>query len=339
MRVAVRGVRGVQCSPCVAGYLKLVGDICQVQVRTVPSQILILPSYPTPPTFHNLGQVSLEPYRAASREIMEVLQEHGLCEKMSVDEVFLDVTTAVRQRRRRRCEEALAQKRSEPSPDIRGSPLASAADALSAHTGFSSPTATAAHPNGSTEPGIHATPASPWGHATPLPSASELPPPPSDFAAHADDASTGCPGCDGDYRLLRELHALQPHLQPDEYVFTAKGDGSPATCGWFSSKPRAPADLTPAQEAELNRRESREAAAATHVVGYAGGRLAEGFVPQSAAEWDLLEGPLLAAEVRRDVYWRTGYAMSAGISYNKLLSKIGSGMHKPGQQTLIIEQQ
>lgn len=27
--------------------------------------------------------------------------------------------------------------------------------------------------------------------------------------------------------------------------------------------------------------------------------------------------------------------MSAGIAHNKLLSKIGSGFHKPGQQTLI----
>jgi nucleotidyltransferase/DNA polymerase involved in DNA repair len=275
---------------------------------------------------------------------MEVLQEHGLCEKMSVDEVFLDVTTAVRQRRRRRCEETLARKHATSRTAPKQSPdawenSATAAGALTSPADCSSPSAQPAHPNGSPVPGTHATPSLPRGHAAAKLRCAGESVPPSEFDAHADDTSIGCPGCDGDCRLLSELHALQPHLPPDEYVFTAKGDSSPATCGWFSSKPRAPADLTAMQEAELNRRESRDAAAATHVVGYDGGRLAEGFVPQSAAEWDLLEGALLAAEVRRDVYWRTGYAMSAGVSYNKLLSKIGSGMHKPGQQTLILQQQ
>ena len=257
--------------------------------------------------------MSLEPYRAASREIIGVLQEHGLCEKMSVDEVYLDVTAAAKERRRRRCAAhrsavaSVAPAESASAVVVRPAPPALSPTGEDSCDSFDDADADGDGDGGAT---IGRSSSSSGGKA--------------------------CPGCDADRALLRELHALHGALPPDEYVFTARGDGSPATCGWFSTKPRAPKAMTPAEAAELNRRESREAGAATHVEGFDGGRLAAGFVPASAAEWDLVEGALLAAEVRRDVYWRTGYAMSAGISYNKQLSKIGSGRNKPGQQTLIL---
>ena len=50
----------------------------------------------------------------------------------------------------------------------------------------------------------------------------------------------------------------------------------------------------------------------------------------------LAAGCVLAARLRGHVLRELGYSCSAGISGNKLLAKLGSGLHKPGQQTALF---
>jgi len=48
-------------------------------------------------------------------------------------------------------------------------------------------------------------------------------------------------------------------------------------------------------------------------------------------------GAAVVAELRQAVFEELGFTCSAGISTNKLLSKLVSGMYKPNQQTLVID--
>lgn len=48
-------------------------------------------------------------------------------------------------------------------------------------------------------------------------------------------------------------------------------------------------------------------------------------------------GAAVVAKLRQDVFEELGFTCSAGISTNKLLSKLVSGMYKPNQQTLVID--
>jgi DNA polymerase iota len=51
----------------------------------------------------------------------------------------------------------------------------------------------------------------------------------------------------------------------------------------------------------------------------------------------LIRGSILAERIRNDVRERCGgYTLSAGISFNKFLSKIACGLHKPNDQTIIF---
>ncbi len=52
-------------------------------------------------------------------------------------------------------------------------------------------------------------------------------------------------------------------------------------------------------------------------------------------EAELAAGALHIAALRRAVTERLGYTCSAGIGHSKLLAKLGSGLHKPAQQTLV----
>eukprot|EP00924_Labyrinthula_sp_SR-Ha-C_P002802 augustus_masked-scaffold_13-processed-gene-7.55-mRNA-1 protein AED:0.06 eAED:0.06 QI:0/-1/0/1/-1/1/1/0/494 len=56
-------------------------------------------------------------------------------------------------------------------------------------------------------------------------------------------------------------------------------------------------------------------------------------------ELNLLCGAIIVAEIRRTVKKETGYTLSAGISHNKLLSKLVSGRHKPNKQTVLFRSQ
>eukprot|EP00884_Botryococcus_braunii_P006782 jgi/Botrbrau1/16104/Bobra.7_2s0069.1 len=55
----------------------------------------------------------------------------------------------------------------------------------------------------------------------------------------------------------------------------------------------------------------------------------------SEFERRLAVGAGLACRLRGAVFQQLGYTMSGGIASNKLLAKIGSGMHKPNQQTVV----
>lgn len=55
-------------------------------------------------------------------------------------------------------------------------------------------------------------------------------------------------------------------------------------------------------------------------------------------DWDdvcLLVGSMYMRDIRKAVFSRLGYTCSAGISRNKILSKLGSSRHKPARQTII----
>ena len=49
----------------------------------------------------------------------------------------------------------------------------------------------------------------------------------------------------------------------------------------------------------------------------------------------LLLGARLVARIRKAIQIETGFTMSAGISHNKMLSKLASSKHKPNKQTLV----
>ncbi|KAG2498947.1 hypothetical protein HYH03_003137 [Edaphochlamys debaryana] len=60
-----------------------------------------------------------------------------------------------------------------------------------------------------------------------------------------------------------------------------------------------------------------------------------------AAAWDpherlLLAGALVTAQLRAAVSAELGFTCSAGVSHYKLLAKLGSGLHKPNQQTVVL---
>lgn len=57
-------------------------------------------------------------------------------------------------------------------------------------------------------------------------------------------------------------------------------------------------------------------------------------------EWDpndalLAAGALVIARARAAVKSTLGYSCSAGIAHSKILAKLGSGLHKPAQQTVV----
>ena len=49
----------------------------------------------------------------------------------------------------------------------------------------------------------------------------------------------------------------------------------------------------------------------------------------------LAAGSLVVAELRAAVRNNLGYSCSAGVAHNKILAKLGCGLHKPNQQTLV----
>lgn len=62
-------------------------------------------------------------------------------------------------------------------------------------------------------------------------------------------------------------------------------------------------------------------------------------LPTAPASTQLMAiGSEIAAEARRAVKLETGYRTSAGISCNKLLAKLISGLHKPEDQTVMLPQ-
>ncbi|KAG0342698.1 DNA-directed DNA polymerase eta rad30 [Podila humilis] len=72
-----------------------------------------------------------------------------------------------------------------------------------------------------------------------------------------------------------------------------------------------------------------------HLLPYYG--VAEGtFEEQFWAEMQLLKAAEFCNEIRQSVKDELNYTCSAGISSNKLLAKLGSGMNKPFQQTIIL---
>lgn len=57
-------------------------------------------------------------------------------------------------------------------------------------------------------------------------------------------------------------------------------------------------------------------------------------------EWNandalLAAGALIIARARAAVKATLGYSCSAGIAHSKILAKLGSGLHKPAQQTVV----
>jgi len=55
-----------------------------------------------------------------------------------------------------------------------------------------------------------------------------------------------------------------------------------------------------------------------------------------AAERRLIAGAVVVAELRAAVASQLGFSCSGGIAQNKLLAKLGCGLHKPKQQTIVL---
>ena len=53
------------------------------------------------------------------------------------------------------------------------------------------------------------------------------------------------------------------------------------------------------------------------------------------AERLLAAGAAVALRMRRAVWDECGFTCSAGIAHSKILAKLGSGLHKPNQQTIL----
>ena len=49
-------------------------------------------------------------------------------------------------------------------------------------------------------------------------------------------------------------------------------------------------------------------------------------------------GTQIAADIRDALYTELGITCCAGISYNKMLSKLVAGQHKPNQQTCLFSE-
>ncbi|KAJ2761360.1 N-acetyltransferase eso1, partial [Coemansia nantahalensis] len=67
-----------------------------------------------------------------------------------------------------------------------------------------------------------------------------------------------------------------------------------------------------------------------------------GDAPQISYGWGdlvLRHAAVFAQHVRRALFQQLGYRASAGIAHNRFLAKIGSGLHKPNQQTVFPQSQ
>mmetsp|Transcript_85931 Transcript_85931/g.172014 ORF Transcript_85931/g.172014 Transcript_85931/m.172014 type:complete len:223 (-) Transcript_85931:682-1350(-) len=56
----------------------------------------------------------------------------------------------------------------------------------------------------------------------------------------------------------------------------------------------------------------------------------------SLTERRMLAGAVVVSELREQVHQELGFTCSGGIAVNKLLAKLGCGLHKPNQQTLVF---
>eukprot|EP00873_Tetraselmis_striata_P042606 jgi/Tetstr1/462870/TSEL_007819.t1 len=164
-------------------------------------------------------------------------------------------------------------------------------------------------------------------------------------------------------RLCPELVLVQvptAHGKSDMQLYRDAGEEVAAVLGRRAdalekaSVDESYVDVTGAAAELLDRlplAEVLRAAAGTHVAGeeeVPGGepRAPAGEAPLAAwlqrpeAEWDrqeqlLAAGCALLHSLRAAVTAETGFTCSAGLAENKLMAKLGSGMHKPNQQTVL----
>ena len=61
----------------------------------------------------------------------------------------------------------------------------------------------------------------------------------------------------------------------------------------------------------------------------------ETFIPESLLEKGLMIAAEIAEKIRQEIAEKFKYTCSAGISYNKMLAKLASGLNKPNKQTVI----
>nr|XP_023026561.1 DNA polymerase eta-like [Leptinotarsa decemlineata] len=79
----------------------------------------------------------------------------------------------------------------------------------------------------------------------------------------------------------------------------------------------------------------------THVVGYVVKDFLDNIMNSrefSESNYKLAMGALIAEEIRRDVFEKTGYRCSAGIAHNKILAKLACGLNKPNAQTIFPQE-
>lgn len=76
----------------------------------------------------------------------------------------------------------------------------------------------------------------------------------------------------------------------------------------------------------------------THVVGCSVFDFLMGIYSSGDSEEHNLRlamGGAITEEIRAAVLEKTGYKCSAGVAHNKIIAKLGAGLHKPNQQTIL----
>eukprot|EP00049_Salpingoeca_infusionum_P015528 m.303348 g.303348 ORF g.303348 m.303348 type:complete len:882 (+) comp15892_c1_seq13:69-2714(+) len=244
-------------------------------------------------------KVSLEPYRAASRDIHAAIERFGVCEKAGLDEAFLDVTKiAMARRAKRQANRAsLGDTTSASDIDVR---LLSVDELITSpflldlvHTSKYLTEAAFNYSNPKTR----------YKEVCRSTSSSQ----PSTFSTLMSQATaTTAPS------FTSVTIAAEPCSTP-------KGDTTPDQ----SSDPHP-------SEVFIGCLASTRVIRGNTVV-----LLGDRWKPHTKEDELLFEAAVVSAHLRFSIYSELGYQVSSGISTTKLASKMASGHKKPAHQTLV----
>lgn len=256
------------------------------------------------PTRH--GKADLEIYRAAGAEVVNILMTGGITERASVDEAYVDVTVEATKR--------LKIARAAGDSALRA--LLERAAAASA---------------GSGDPGPHI-------------SAPELDQGEDPLDEQHDE---------GDETVRHCLEDVGGAASDTQATSAASGHASASGNFEGTAKSSAPAvmpqlvsrdDVRQGHAGQGAQPTARSAStlrwwARPVVIAEASTALGRG-VDDGGLRWRehevlLAAGSLVVAELRAAVRNKLGYSCSAGVAHNKILAKLGCGLHKPNQQTLV----
>ncbi|KAF9970993.1 DNA-directed DNA polymerase eta rad30, partial [Actinomortierella ambigua] len=315
--------------------------------------------YPSPSRYTH--KVSLDPYRKASAKIFSVFRKYCTSsQKGGLDEVFMDVTDIVNQRIMdeygkdlSRWDRANAEMIhwQRDHPDV-GVVFGLAKDDGSAALEVSLDDEDdyeigKEEREGDDEERHGEHEGSKSGHQA---RTTQLEPPESTAAGEDNNGNDEFGFSDDDFDLeaLAAIEEIEESLTQgrlavsQSVAITQEQQPSSNGQGQFtaSTAPETIADQTQQQKEADEAREKAEEAERLrqereYLLPYYG--VPEGtFEEQFWAEMQLLKAAEFCNEIRKAVKDELGYTCSAGVANNRLLAKLGSGMNKPYQQTIIL---